>query len=54
MMVAMLAGISPRVSAGSRPQAKTDAQVVARLAQVLERSGYAYKKAADNVWVVTF
>ena len=54
MMVAMLAGISQQVSAGSSPQVKTDSQVVARLAQVLERSGYAYKKAADNVWVVSF
>src|SRR5258707_7692766 len=53
-IIAMLAGISPRASAGSPPQVKTDPQVVARLAQVLERSGYAYKKAADNVWVVTF
>jgi hypothetical protein len=54
MMVAMLAAGSQHVSAGSRPQVKNDPQVVARMAQVLERSGYAYKKAADNVWVVTF
>lgn len=54
VMAAMLAGISQQVSAGSSPQVKTDSQVVARLAQVLERSGYSYKKAADNVWVVAF
>src|SRR5258706_10634271 len=35
-------------------QTKTDPQVVAKLAQVLERSGYPYRKAADNVWVVSF
>lgn len=54
MITAMLAGLSPRVFAGSEPQVKTEAQVVARLAQILERSGYPYKKAADNVWVVSF
>lgn len=54
MMLAVLAGISPRVPAGSNQQTKTDPQTVSRLAQILERSGYSYRKAADNVWVVSF
>src|SRR5712691_6548573 len=35
-------------------QAKTDARLVAKLAQILEQSGYTYRKAAENVWVVNF
>lgn len=43
-------------AAQARPvrQAKADPKVVAKLAQILEQSGYAYRKAADNVWVVDF
>ena len=47
---------SVSLNAHARPprQSKSDAQVVSKLAQILERSGYTYKKAADNVWVVNF
>jgi hypothetical protein len=54
MMTAIGAILLPRVSSAPLPQAKSDPQVVAKLAQILERSGYAYRKAADNVWVVSF
>src|SRR5689334_2029605 len=53
ILIATMACVSI-ASARPRAQAKTDPQVVAKLAQILERSGYTYRKAADNVWVVTF
>jgi hypothetical protein len=34
-------------------QVKTDPQVVAKLAQILDKSGYPYRKATDNIWVVS-
>ena len=52
MVTALVANLP--TGALARPQVKTDPQVVARMAQILERSGYAYKKAKDNIWVVTF
>lgn len=56
MIVVMAAVASAAVKADARvrPQAKSDAQTVARLTGILERSGYPYRKAADNVWVVNF
>ena len=52
MITAIVANIP--TGALARPQTKVDPQVVAKMAQILERSGYAYKKAKDNIWVVTF
>jgi hypothetical protein len=55
LMIPMIAVLlSPVAMARPHTQAKTDLQIVARIAQILEKSGYAYKKAADNVWVVNF
>lgn len=54
MTMAIIASLSPVVLARPRSQVKSDPQVVAKLAQILERSGYAYKKATENVWVVSF
>jgi len=54
MIMGMIASVSPSAAARTNPQAKTDPQVVAKLAQILEHSGYTYTKAADNIWVVTF
>jgi hypothetical protein len=54
MMAAMLASAVLRAEARRLSQAKGDPQTVARLAEILERSGYTYKKAADNVWLVSF
>jgi methyl-accepting chemotaxis protein len=33
---------------------QSDASVPARVAQLLERSGYKYTKAADNIWTIPF
>ena len=44
----------PKTLARPDSQVKTDPQVVSKLAQILEKSGYPYKKAADNVWVIAF
>jgi hypothetical protein len=54
ILTATSASPSPDALARSLPQVKTDPQVVAKLAQILEKSGYPYKKAAENVWVVSF
>ena len=54
MILMIGASLSHIASAASRPQAKTNPQVVAKLAQILDRSGYPYKKAADNIWVIDF
>jgi hypothetical protein len=54
LMAAIVAGVSLKTEARRLPQVKSDAQTVAKLAQILERSGYTYKKAADNVWLVNF
>jgi hypothetical protein len=54
LAAAMMASAVSKAEARGRGQAKSDAQTVARLAGILERSGYTYKKAADNVWVVSF
>jgi hypothetical protein len=53
-IVALFACISPETLARPHTQAKQDKQVVAKLAQLLEQSGYPYRKAAENVWVVNF
>lgn len=50
----VLMAISVTSAAAPRGQVKSDPQVVSKLAQILERSGYTYRKAADNVWVVSF
>jgi hypothetical protein len=50
----IVASATLRADAQSSAQAKSDPQTVARLAGILERSGYTYKKAANNVWVVNF
>lgn len=52
MMAAIMAGAA--LPAEARAQAKTDPRTVAKLAGLLEHSGYTYRKAADNVWVVSF
>jgi hypothetical protein len=54
LMTLVVASIMTPASANPRPQTKTDPQIVSKLAQILEKSGYSYRKAADNVWVVTF
>jgi hypothetical protein len=54
MMAAMLASAVSKADARRLAQAKSDPQTVAKLVQILERSGYTYKKAADNVWLVNF
>ena len=54
MAITITAGAVPGATARPLPQTKTDPQLVSKLAQILERSGYPYKKAADNVWVVNF
>jgi hypothetical protein len=54
LVIAFLASFSIAALGQPRSQVKTDPQVVAKLAQLLEKSGYSYKKAADNVWVVNF
>jgi hypothetical protein len=54
LMMTIVVGFSTAAAAKPTPQGKTDPQVVAKLAQILERSGYTYRKATDNVWVVSF
>jgi hypothetical protein len=54
MTTAMFASAVLKADARRLAQAKSDSQTVAKLAQILERSGYTYKKAADNVWLVNF
>ena len=54
MAMTITASAIPGASAKPLPQTKTDPQVAAKLAQILERSGYPYRKASDNVWVVSF
>jgi len=54
MMAALMASAILRADARMLAQSKSDPQTVAKLAGILERSGYAYKKAADNIWVVNF
>lgn len=54
LMTMVVASVMPGTPAKPLPQTKTDPQVVSKLAQILERSGYTYRKAADNVWVVSF
>lgn len=53
LTIALTLSSPARAAAGPRSQ-KADPQLVAKLAQILERSGYPYKKAADNIWVVNF
>ena len=54
MMATMAASTVLQADARRLSQAKGDPQTVAKLAQILERSGYTYKKAANNVWVANF
>src|SRR5437763_922923 len=54
MSLAVVASTISMADARGRLQGKSDAQTVARLGGIVERSGYTYKKAADNVWVVHF
>lgn len=54
MTMAIAASAMPATPANPLPQTKTDPRVVSNLAQILERSGYPYRKAGDNVWVVSF
>jgi hypothetical protein len=56
LVTVIASGVLPGARARPLPlrQSKTDARLVAKLAQILERSGYTYRKAADNVWVVNF
>src|SRR5438105_2839894 len=54
VMATMAANTGLQADARRLWQAKGDPQTVAKLAQILERSGYTYKKAADNVWVANF
>ena len=54
LMAMMFSSAVLKADARRLSQAKSDPQTVARLAGILERSGYTYKKAADNVWLVNF
>src|SRR5436853_1759856 len=54
MMETIVASTGLQTDARRLAQAKSDPQTIAKLAQILERSGYTYKKAADNVWVANF
>lgn len=54
LMTIAIASVVPPTSAKHLAQTSSNPQVVSKLAQILERSGYPYKKAADNVWVVNF
>jgi len=54
VMAVLTASAVLRADARMLAQAKSDPQTVTKLAGILERSGYAYKKAADNIWVVNF
>lgn len=54
MTLALFAGVSTEALARLPQQPKQDKQLVAKLAQLLEQSGYSYRKAAENVWVVSF
>ncbi len=54
LVMTIASGVLPDAQARPLRQSKADARVVAKLAQILERSGYTYRKAADNVWVVNF
>jgi len=56
LRTALVLGLIIAVTASARPvaQVKTDPQVVAKLGQILEKSGYPYRKAAENVWVINF
>jgi hypothetical protein len=53
-LAAMIASPLSVANAARPPQAKSDPATVAKLASCLERSGYNYTKAADNVWVVNY
>ena len=54
--IALVLGLIIAVSgAATTPaQVKTDPQVVAKLAQTLDKSGFPYRKATENVWVINF
>ena len=54
MLATIVANTGLQTDAHRLAQAKSDPQTIAKLAQILERSGYTYKKAADNVWVANF
>jgi hypothetical protein len=51
---ALVLGLLIAVSAPALAQVKTDPRVVAKLGQILEKSGYPYRKATENVWVINF
>ena len=54
--IALVLGLIISVSgaATTLAQVKTDPQVVAKLAQMLDKSGFPYRKATENVWVINF
>lgn len=56
LMMLMTAIVTSTVLTEAHGQSPTRAspQIVSRLAGLLERSGYTYKKAADNVWLANF
>lgn len=54
IMTLVIVSLAVEAPGQSKPQVKTEPQTVSRIPQLLDGAGYAYKKAADNVWAVTF
>ena len=52
--MALIGSVQSPVSAMPKAQHQSESQLPARLADILARSGYTYRKAADNVWLVNF
>jgi hypothetical protein len=52
--MALIGSVQSPVLALPQAHAKSESQLPTRLADILERSGYTYRKAADNVWLVNF
>lgn len=52
MAVCLTVAMAMGAAAGPSPQAKPGS--AAKLAQILDQSGYTFTKAADNVWVIKF
>jgi hypothetical protein len=54
IMILVIVSLALEAPARPKTQVKTEPQTVSRLPQLLEGSGYPYRKAGDNVWAVTF
>ncbi|MCI0488303.1 MAG: YbjN domain-containing protein [Blastocatellia bacterium] len=53
LVAAAIISVAP-MSAGARQGAQGTASLKTKLARILNRSGYTYTRAADNVWTVDF